>query len=616
LKPILLAAVAIVAACRTQSQVTPVPDAHQVTSPADPSKRQAWFGDTHLHTSFSFDAWAKYGSKITPDEAYRFGQGETVTYLGRPAKRAHPLDFMAVTDHSEYMGAMNQLDDPTSAASLSAFGRQYRSDGKGAMAAVVEANKRHVEIPGMNAATALRSTWQMQIDAANKNYRPGKFTTFIGYEWTSMWEGRYNLHRNVLFSGDDAPVPFTSQDSERPQDLWSYLETQRARGFEAIAIPHNSNASGGLMFGWNDVEGRPIDEAYAQRQLLNEPLAEIYQSKGQSETHPDLSGADEFADFEVFDQLLMAGFVRSEPRGSYLRDAWGRGLVIGRKVGTNPYRFGVVGGNDFHNGLSTSAEDAYGGNADGIDPSSGMVDVTRASQVLTPRSALSNLDLTMKGSGGLTGVWAEENTRPSIFAAFRRRETFATSGTRIKLRLFAGWSYDRALLSTPDWTRTAYRDGVPMGGDLAAPAAGVRRAPRFALQAVKDPDGANLDRIQIIKVWLDGDGYREQVYDVAWSGGRKRDRRGRVTAVGDTVDLKTGAYANTIGAAQLQTVWSDPDFDPAKPAVYYMRVLEIPTPRWSTLLAIARGLPILKGRPASIQERGWSSPIWYAPRRR
>ena len=580
---------------------------------AQPADRQALFGDLHLHTSFSFDAWAKYGLKITPEQAYRFARGEPIDYLGQAVRRAEPLDFMAVTDHAEYMGALNQLDDPNSAASQSEFGKKYRTNGRAGFAVIVEYNKRHEPVPGIPIEASLASAWGEQVAAANRNYVPGKFTTFIGYEWTSMWEGKFNLHRNIIFKGDQAPLPFTSQQSDNPEDLWTYLEATRARGQEVIAIPHNSNASGGLMFDWNALSGKPIERAYAERRQRNEPLIEIYQSKGQSETLPELSSADEFAGFEVFDQLLMAGFVRSEPNGSYMRQAHGRGLIIEKRTGINPFQLGVVGGTDFHNGLSTAAENAYGGDAGGVDPTAEPPSVERAREILTPRGPGSNLDLTTKGSGGLTGVWAERNDRDAIFAALQRRETFATSGTRIKTRLFVGWDYPRDLTRRAGWPATAYRDGVAMGGELAAaPKAGQR--PRIAVWALKDPNGANLDRIQIVKLWLEGDEAKERVIDVAWSGTRKPDRRtGKVGAVGNTVDLKTAAWRNSIGATELQAVWEDTTFDPVSPAIYYARVLEIPTPRWSTLLAIARNLPLLTTTAPTIQERAWTSPVWYHP---
>jgi hypothetical protein len=428
-----------------------------------------------------------------------------------------------------------------------------------------------------------------------------------------MPDGKYNLHRNVIFRNDTAPFPFSSVDSQRPEDLWSYLETARTQGFDVIAIPHNGNASNGLMYDWNDSDGKPIDRIYAQRRALNEPLTEIAQVKGQSETSPEISANDEFSNFEIFDQLLVPGPVKSNAHGSYIREAFGRGLVIAGTVGVNPYKYGVVGATDIHNGLSTTDKNAYQGDNRGIDPAKDLPDAATARQILDPKSGYASLDITKTGSGALTGVWAEENTRDAIFAALKRKETFATSGTRLRVRLFGGWGFKSELLKDTGWVEEAYAQGVPMGGDLPAMPAGAK-APRFAIWAVKDPGSANLDRAQVVKVWLDGKTYQEKIFDVALSNGRKSDpATGKAPAVGNTVDLQTATYQNTIGATELGTVWTDPEFNAKVPAVYYLRVLEIPTPRWSTIMAVKDKLPIPTTMPSTIQERAWSSPIWYTP---
>jgi hypothetical protein len=620
-----------------------------ITEPAladqlNPAARRVFFGDLHLHTSFSFDAWSMMGTETTPDEAYRFAKGETIPYRGKQVHRDVPLDFTAVTDHSEYMGVMRQLDDPNSAFAQTKEGKAIAKnhlEGMTFVARILAGKTKLPEFPGVHAARV--DAWQQEIAAANKNYEPGKFTTFLAYEWTSMPQMRYNLHRNVIFSGDHAPLPFTSDDSQRPEDLWTYLERVRASGIDAIDIPHNANASGGLMFDWVNSDGRPIDEAYAQRRVTNEPLTEIYQSKGSSETIPEVSPADEFANFEVMDKLLI-GSVKSDPNGSYVRQAEGRGLILQQKLGVNPYKLGFVGATDFHNGLSTSSENAFAGGAFGVDPAVTLPDRDAAKKALTPQPALSFntsddepgggqagqlrpevkvrpmpynsgkfTDPTDFGSGGLTGVWAEENTRPSIFAAFRRKETFATSGTRMRIRFFGGWNYKDNLAGDPNWVAAAYAEGVPMGGDLPAKPE-TSKAPRFVVWAVKDPNGANLDRVQVIKIWTVGNSYQEKIFDVVLSGGRKPDpKTGHAPPVGDTVDLKTATYKNTIGATQLSAVWTDPEFDASKPAVYYARALEIPTPRWTTYLAVKRNLPLPDNGHATLQERAWGSPIWYTP---
>ena len=382
-------------------------------------------------------------------------------------KRAEPLDFMAVTDHSENIGVFRDLDDPNSEFSKSPMGAKIRQNGQKGFWEVVGLMTSGKPLPGFDPKPSSRSAWQREIDAANSQYEPGKFTTFIGYEWSAMPDGKYNLHRNVIFRGNSAPFPFSSLDSKRPEDLWTWLEAQRKQGIEALAISHNANASGGLMFGENGSDGKPIDEAYALRRVLNEPLNEISQGKGSSETHPALSPTDEFAGFEIFDKLLI-GDVHSEVHGSYAREALGVGLQLQQKVGANPYRYGFVGGSDFHDGLSTSREEAYGGNVNGIDPAT--TPPTRE-EVQTAFSGGglegAHFDSIKTGSGNLTAVWAEQNTRESIYDALRRKETFATSGPRIKLRFFGGWDYESELLKSKTWSKEAYAHGAPMGAPCA-----------------------------------------------------------------------------------------------------------------------------------------------------
>jgi hypothetical protein len=625
----LATATAATIAAAVSAAETPTPPGAVYHSTTAPAGRRVFFGELHLHTTLSYDAWT-YGTKVTPDQAYKFGRGETVmieaeqvgreeglsTHDAVPARRPWPLDFMAVTDHSEFIGTLHQLDDPNGEFARSAPGQKILKNPPSAMRLRRDAEDDPAKMPpGLNdPRRLLQSEWRSMVEVANNNYEPGKFTTFIGYEWTSQPEGK-NLHRNVIFNSEHAPIPFTALDSTRPEDLWRYLERVRADGIDVIAIPHNGNVSGGLMYDWNGSDGKPIDEAYAQERALNEPLTEIVQIKGQSETAPVLSPNDEFANFEIFDHLL-GGRTKSDPHGSYIRDAYGRGLVIQAKVGTNPFKYGLVGGADIHNGLSTSDENTFAGGQFGIDPRTMLPEGATAMHDLAEEPNKNperpEFDFLERGSAGLTGVWAEENTRNSIFAALKRKETFATSGPRMRLRVFGGWDLKPALLKDASWVEKAYGQGVPMGGDLPAHQGG--HAPAFILQALKDPDGANLDRIQVVKVWLAGGTYHEKVFDAIVSGGRKVDTRtGQAPPVGNTVNLKTGEYTNSIGAPQLLGVWHDPQFKPGEAAVYYARVLEIPTPRWSTLLAVKRNLPVPTARPATIQERGFSSPIWYTP---
>lgn len=600
--------------------------AHAETS-ADPVGRQAFFGDLHLHTGFSFDAYSFMGARTTPDEAYRFARGDTVSYLGHDVRRSRPLDFTAVTDHSEYLGVLNQADDPNSALSKSKLGELIHTNPLAAFLQIFLAGQTHKELPELNAKEVQASAWKKEVEAAERYNQPGRFTTFIAYEWTSMPQMRFNLHRNVIFRGPPPAAPFSANDSQRPEDLWAYLEKLRTQGIEALAIPHNSNASGGLMFDWVDSDGHPISEAYAQHRAYNEPLAEVFQNKGQSETAPELSQSDEFSNFEVMEELLGGG--ASPVNGSYVRQAVGRGLVVQSKVGANPYKLGFVAATDFHSGLTDSAEDAYAGSGALSTPRGAELPSKELAQkLLAPRDPAHPRTLAdigkvkadevlgsggIYGSGGLTGVWAESNTREAIYAALRRKETFATSGPEIRIRFFGGFDLPADILSQGDWVKTAYAKAAPMGGDLAAVGAPAH-APRFVVQAAKDPESGNLDRIQIVKLWLEGGEYKEKLFDVAWSAERKLDpKTGKLPAVKNTVNLKTAAYANSVGATQLTAVWTDPEFDPKKPAVYYARAIEIPTPRWSTILAVKRGLPLPSHLPATIQERAVSSPIWWTP---
>jgi len=588
----------VVAIIATQGMAAQTSDA---ASPVAPDQRRVFFGELHLHTALSIDAWG-YGTRLLPADAYKFGRGETIMVPASqvakeqgiegekdvPARRAWPLDFMAVTDHAESIGTLLPLDDPNSEFARSDAGKQILANPGLAMRMKVQASAGRGSMPPqMKDPAVIGHAWDLVVKAANDHYQPGRFTTFIAYEWSALLDGK-NLHRNVIFNADHAPLPFAADESHRPEDLWTYLDSVRARGIDVIAIPHNGNASGGLMYDWNMSDGKPIDAAYALRRALNEPLTEIVQIKGQSDTLPILSPNDEFANFEIFDRLLGPAAIKGTPPGSYIRDAFGRGLVIQSRTGANPFKYGIVGGTDIHNGLSTSDENASAGGQFGIDPNTMMPHGELAKKSLgmpTDPPPARRTEIVERSSGGMTGVWAEENTRDSIFAALKRKETFATSGPRMRVRMFGGWNFKTDLLKSKEWVKQVYAQGVPMGADLPARPAG-SKAPQLVLQASKDPDGANLDRIQVIKVWLEGAQYREQIFDVV---------------------------INRKGAEVLTAVWRDPQFNPTQSAVYYARVLQVPTPRWSTLLATANQLPVPGDVATTIQERAWSSPIWFTP---
>jgi hypothetical protein len=459
-------------------------------------------------------------------------------------------------------------------------------------------------IPEFVAQPLLNDIWQGVIDAAQRHYRPGQFTTFVAFEWSPMPDGAH-LHRNVIFRGPEYPQrPFSALDSQRPEDLWDYAELLRARDIDSVLIPHNPNMSQGLMFAGEDSRGDPITREYAERRIANERLVEIAQNKGTSETRPEFGAPDEFAAFELIDLATERG---ADPAGGHVRQALARGLEIEAATGANPFRFGFIGSTDSHSGLATTEEDNFAGALGRSD------DMSDPQMVLAQVNPVAGAPAAIFSAGALTGLWAEENTRESLFAAMQRREAFATSGTRIHVRLFAGRDFPADLLQRPDWVQRAYASGYPMGADMPGDSTPLRPM-QLAVQAVKDPGGASLDRIQIIKVWLEDGRVREVIHDVAWSGARVPDpQTGILPALGSTVDTTTATYSNSIGAVELATLWTDPDFDATQAAVYYARVLEIPTPRWSTHLAVQHGLPLPDSVPASIQERAWTSPVYYTP---
>jgi hypothetical protein len=577
--------------------------AREAAVPENPLK-DAFFGETHVHTSYSLDAFIA-GTRLTPDDAYRFAKGETVMVSGREHDIVKPLDFAAVTDHAEFIGEMFSAqvegalgyDNPqlVELRGLTDYADQEEWFAKYFRDPVRAGNLGHQAFYAGEETT--KSAWAYMIDTATKHYDPGKFTTFVGFEWTAAPQGG-NMHRNVLFRDLNVPdLPFDSITSDDEERLWDWMAAQEAAGATLLAIPHNSNASKGLMFDPVDNSGNPLDADYARRRSHFEPLIEMMQIKGNSEVVASLWPADEFADFENAEGMQQFNG-RDFRKENFVRWAVTKGLDYQTRLGENPYKHGFVGGTDSHNGTpSDVVEDNYVGSHGGADN--------------TPQLRLDGeipgwINGKDVNPGGLTGIWAPKNTRGALYDAMRARETFA--GTRIRPRFFGGAGLpaptDPVALVTD-----GYAGGVPMGGDLGI----FDGPPTFTVHAMKDPQGANLDRIQIIKGWVDSDGEpRERIVDVVWSGDRRTDADGNLPPVGDTVNLETAAWTNDIGAPELIGAWTDDDFDVGQPALYYVRVLEIPTPRWSTYDAVRNNLP-LPDAPATIQERAWTSPIWYTP---
>jgi cytochrome c553 len=581
---------------------TLVPQANRTSS--NPGARRALFGDLHVHTRFSVDAFV-FGAVGLPDDAYRFAKGEPIPHAsGEPIRIDRPLDFMAVTDHAEYMGVFERMGNPEDPLSQLTLARELYSEDPEAVARaggkIRDSIFSNRPIPELIRDETVTSVWEEIIDTAERHYEPGRFTTFIAFEWTATPYGA-NLHRNVVFRGGPdrvPPRPFSAQASPEPADLWDYLEQARLSGDDVIAIPHNSNLSDGRMFPAADF----MQKAEAVRRAANEPLAEIVQIKGSSETHPILSPTDEWADFELLRELMFGVGRDGEISGSYVREAYLNGLLIDQRLGVNPYRFGLIGSTDSHNASTPVDERNYTGKLGRGDatPEARRSGSTITSQIIKYSAA------------GLAGVWAEENTRESIFAALRRKETFGTSGPRIRLRLFAGWDLAADLFDGQHRMAIAYARATPMGGELAGRPGDAK--PTLVLHATQDPDGAPLDRLQIIKGWLAKGVPKEVVFDVACSDGAAPDTgTNRCPPNGASVKTDDCSVSADRGDAELSAIWADADFDPEAPAFYYARVLENPTCRWSTWDALRRGWELLDVVPPVIQERAWSSPIWYDP---
>ncbi len=581
--------------------------------------KNAYFGDLHLHTRNSFDAYI-FNVRASPDEAYAYAKGGTIKHAaGFDMKmNSGPLDFLAITDHSEYLGVLPAINTEGDPYSKVPYAKELFSTDQVQVNAAFRrfADTLNVgqRMPEFSDLRTVKSAWHDIIESAKKHYEPGKFTTLVGYEFTSAPEGR-NLHRNVIFSGDTVPdLPYTALESQNPEDLWTWMDQQRERGMEALAIPHNSNGSNGTMFERTKWNGQPIDSAWAELRARNEPLAEITQVKGTSETHPLLSPNDEFAGFEIMEWYIGSARPVTKFDGGYVRKALKDGLELEKQAGANPYKMGLVGASDSHNAAGSYEEDNYLSKV-------GIRDATPDLRGSAPPAGKTWANykpsdnvarFSTWGASGLTGVWAQENTREEIYAALRRKETFATSGPRIRVRFFAGYGIGSSPLTSDAGVRSAYAGGVPMGSDLVGKADG---KPDFLVMAMRDANSAPLQRIQIVKGWLDASGKaQEKVFDVACSdGGAISPATQRCADNGATVDVKTCAFSADKGDAELNAVWSDPEFDPKLNAFYYVRVLENPTCRWSTWDANRLGIEPNPALQKTIQERAYTSPIWFIP---
>jgi len=602
---------------------------------------KAFFGDTHLHTAYSPDAYLMGNQTTDPDTAYRYARGLPVVH---PLHRARiqigtPLDFLVVSDHAEFMGVVPKILQGDPLVANTETGKRYKrlfEEGKSLEVfaeMISQVNGVTPVNPELSNQVINRNIWGDIMDAADRHNKPNKFTAFMGWEWSSTPNGA-NLHRVIIMregkEKGEQFIPYNALDSDKPEDLWNWLDvTSERTGANFVAIPHNSNISKGLMFPLQDSEGKMISKAYAETRMKWEPLVEMTQIKGDSETHPNLSPTDEFADYETYDHLIEVegtekkalftdGFLgalsetdreyvkKNEQRiaqaGDYARSSLKRGLVVEDRIGVNPYKFGMIGSTDSHTSMASAEENNFHGKM--------AIDSTPENKSKEIIPGTPGWDM---GAAGLVAIYAEQNTRESLFDGMRRKEVYATTGPRILLRFFGGWDYQSGDVSAADMVATGYRKGVSMGGDLHKAPQG--KAAIFMISALKDPVEANLDRIQIVKGWLDKDGKsQEKVFNVALSDDRKVGADGKAPKVGNTVDITTGKYTNSIGDTQLATVWKDPEFDPAIRAFYYVRVLQIPTPRHTLLDAIALEIdPQETGRPATIQERAYSSPIWYTP---
>ena len=580
------------------------------------------WGDQHLHTAISVDAGTM--CRLGQEDAYRFARGEEVVSTGGlRAKLSRPLDWLVIADHAEMYGLMPQLlkGDPGILATKE--GRRWydmlqTGEKETMFAAAMEiVGALQQPDPPFESRSSVRNAWRAYTALADKYNEPGRFSAIIGYEYTT--KGGFNLHRNVLFRDGAAvahtTLPFSQFDSQNPEDLWKALDEFRnaISGGEVLAIPHNGNLSNGLMFSLKTFDGKPLTKEIAALRASLEPIAEVTQIKGDGESHPFLSPNDEFADYETWDDANLDGTeVKKKEmlQFEYAREALKTGLKLEKKLGVNPYRFGMAGGTDSHTALAAVEEDNFFGKHSGVEPEEHRWEHVVIASPKDPNLTVLGWQM---AAGAYTAVWATENTREAIFDAMQRRETYATTGPRIRVRFFGGWNFKEEDAMSRQLALRGYEKGVPMGGDLQTAPDG-DKTPSFLVGALKDIYSGSLDRIQIIKGWMDSEGEtHEKVYDVVWSGERKPGADGKVPPVGNTVNVKKATWTNTIGASELGTVWTDPDFDPEQAAFYYARVIEIPTPRWTAYEAQRFGVEMPDEVPMITQERAYTSPIWYTP---
>ena len=637
---------------------------NKISSPVIDSNpnMNAYFGDLHVHTKYSFDAFI-FGTKATPDDAYKYAKGNTIKHpLGFDMQLEDPLDFYAVTDHAAWLGMLPAYANPDTVPGKMGFAKDLHglndkenltTDSLGRRVGLfrglitgeliartynpLKLLKTYLQEDTIYATKAFdrvthQSAWRDSAEAAERHNEPGKFTTFIAYEFTSSGIGQSNLHRNVVFKTSQAPVqPFSIVDSRNPEDLWDWMDVLRVRGVESLAIPHNSNGSNGEMFKTVDWAGKPFSKDYSSKRIRNEPLVEITQVKGTSDSHPLLSPNDEWADFEIMNNRVASPFY-SRPEGSYVRNAYLRGLTLESEYSLNPYKFGLIGSSDTHTGAISDNEAEFNSKAGIIDGTSALRGVIPIDKNLRQQIEDSNMNVVISGfktiedkdyiqttytewgASGLAAVWAENNTRESIYNAFRRKETFATTGSRIKVRFFAGYDLQDTF-KQKDPVAFAYSNGVSMGSDIFE---SEEMTPSFLVWAIRDIKRAPLDRVQIIKGWTEPSGKpHEKVFDVACSDGNEPDPiTNRCVDNGADVNLENCDISDNVGANELKTVWKDPEFDASIKSFYYVRVLENPTCRWSTWDALKSDNEPRPDIPSVIQERAWSSPIWYIPNSR